>query len=658
MTQLNARCFTALIVGAWAGVAACGGDDDPDPAPAADTVAEDVAPPTGLGIDYGGTSGGEQIRFEPGGDGLTSVPWPNDRWRGADGSVDLSNFPNPANIALINDYLAYGMETLDGFGRNGSVYFEVGQLDMATLPTTEASLDDPRATVQFFNATTDSPDFGKRLPLLFSWMTGQDDPFVEGSMLAIRPVYGFPLNDSETYCVVVSRAVKDSQGRYLEVPPAFTDALTNDPTLQPLRAWLPSSPLAEADIASATCFTTQDATGEMRAIERFVATAPTTELSDISYNGTTTQFHEITATYVAPNYQAGTKPYLSTGGHLEIDADGVPVVQSDETIRVRILIPRNKPMPDEGWPVVLYSHGTFGDWTTCLGGNRVDILSDGLVMICIDQPLHGDRGVGDDDNILNSFNFINPRAGRMSFRQAAADTLWLSHMIAEGRFDFTAEASGFDTAITMNADNIVFFGHSHGGLAGAIVLGVDPRLKGAIISGAAGVLVETILRRKDPTDISRLLALTLNIDESLLDTFHPVMTIAQQLVDATDPINYAPYWLSPVTGGNSKHLFMTEGTLDAASPAVGTDALAAAGGLPVIEPVANYADAFRLRGLAPVTMPVNSNLISDTGQLITAGLRQFEGGDHWVALTDPIAQQIWRGFLRAFRDGDIPIIAP
>jgi hypothetical protein len=281
-------------------------------------------------------------------------------------------------------------------------------------------------------------------------------------------------------------------------------------------------------------------------------------------------------------------------------------------------------------------------------------------MICIDQPLHGDRraDLTADVDFLDVFNFLNPRSGRMTFRQSAVDTMWLSRMIVDGRFDLAAAATTFGEAIKLDPANIVFFGHSHGGLAGTIVLAADARIKGAVLSGASGVMTETILLRKDPLDISATLALILGVEEPWLDTFHPAMTLAQTLVDATDPINYAPYWLEPVTGGNSKHVFMTEGTMDEASPAVGADAVAAAAGIPLLNPVAQPSLAHELKGLRPVDMPVNSNLASTNGQLITGALRQFLGGDHFVALTDRSAIQIWRGFFRAFRQGDVPTIQP
>lgn len=643
-------------------VAAC---DDAATGTSDTTTADstDTVDATGLGIDYGDDPAAAIIRYEPGGPGFTATPWPTDRKRLPSGAPDLSDFPNRTGLALVEDYKAYGAEALDGWSRNGAVYFQVSApIDTETLPDADASRRDPRALAQLVAVTPASPRFGQRTPLLFKLSLDGQDPFYIGPTLVMRPVYGFPLADAETYCAFVTRGVKDAGGRYLGVTPAFTSALASEASLAPLRAWLATqSAIAAGDLAAATCFTTQDATRDMRLVEQVIAARPTTAPYDLKFTGSTQHFHEITGKYRTPNFQGGDKPYLGEGGDLVRGQDGLPVVQLDEEIRFRILIPRQFDMPAAGWPVVLYSHGTFGDWATCRDGSESQVLREGLAMVCIDQPLHGVRaadGVGADINFLEVFNFLNPRSGRMSFRQSAIDTMWQSKMVADGRFDLAASATAFGKAITLDPATIVFFGHSHGGLAGAIVLAADPRLKGAVLSGASGVLVETILRRTDPLDIRSTLATLLGLDADQLDTFHPVMTMAQTLVDATDPINYAPYWLEPVTGGNSKHVLMTEGVDDALSPAVGADAVAAAAGIPLIVPVDHQSPAHALRGLEPVTMPVNSNLISTTGQLVTGGIRQFAGGDHWVALTLPEAIQIWRGFFRAYRQGDVPTIAP
>jgi len=636
-------------------LAACESDSNPS---TSDTVGGDTSldatTPAGLGIDYG--EGGVAIRYEPTSNDFLATPWPTDRLL-VNGKVELSNFPNPTGTPLIANYIAYGEETLDGWGRNGGVYFQLsGALDMSSLPSAEVTLRDPKAIVQLVDATLDGARRGQRTPVLFKQVTGEGDDYYPGPTFVMRPVYGFPLADAGTYCAIVTRAVKGADGLYLAKTPSFEAAFANEASLAPLRDLMGDLAIVPGDLAAATCFTTQDATAEMRRVETFLKTRPTMAPTELKYTGQTAHLHEVQGKYLTPNFQSGEKPYTSEGGDLRFDGQGTPIVAEEETLRYRLLIPRNSTMPAEGWPVILYSHGTFGDWQTCLDGAEQEAVREGLAMICIDQPLHGTRSVSPEVDYLEVFNFINPRSGRMTFRQSAIDTMWLTRMVADGRFDVASGQTTFADAIKLDPDNIVFFGHSHGGLAGTIVLAIDSRIKGAVLSGASGVLIETILRRKDPLDIAETLALVLGVATTELDTFHPTLSLAQMLVDATDPINYAPYWLEPVTGGNSKHVLMTEGTDDALSPAVGADAVAAAAGIPLLNPVAAESPAHALKGLFAVDMPVNSNLLSTTGELVTGALRQFAGGDHWVALENRDAIEIWRGFFRAFREGTVPTI--
>jgi hypothetical protein len=629
-------------------------------APQADLVEPDRAPdapPTegpGLGIDYATTPPGATPRYEPQATDWMAVGWPSDRYRTAGGAVDLGNLPNPLDIDLLDDYLSIGLEALDGFGLNGCVYFELsGPLDLATLPTPAQTME-PAAPIRLVNVTPASPRFGEQLPLRFGFYDQGDDPYYAPHTLALRPVFGRPMAQGETYCAVMTRAVKDAGARYLQAAPDLAGALDQAPELAPLAKWLGSSPLAKADLAVATCFTTQRATRELGLVRGFLAAGDPPVVASMFEPGVFGEFH---GTYLAPNFQAGEKPYIQDGGQLELGADGTtPIVQAQEEIRFMLLVPRDRPMPPAGWPIVLYSHGTGGDYETCRGVDE-ELLSLGLAILCIDQPLHGTRApdpeepLNESQLVAYSFNFTNARAGRMMFRQAAIDTLVLARMVAEGRFDLAETETLSGAALALDPARVYFYGHSHGGLSGSLALAVEPSIQGGVISGAAGVLIETILRRKDPLDIQALVAVALSIPQEHMDTFHPLLSVIQMLVDVTDPVNYSPYWLHPMPGGQAKHVFVTEGTADAASPSVGTDALAAAGGVPLIRPIAKGSEAHALEGLAAIDPPVTLNVATPDGPR-TAGVRQWQGGSHWVATESPEAVAMWMTFLRTLSEGE------
>lgn len=614
----------------------------------------------GLGIDYGSYEAGAAPRWEPQSADWSAIPWPNDMKRTADGGVDLSDFPSN-DVPLIEDYVALGGAVLDGWGLNGSVYFQLDDLiDTESLPEPQVTMNDPKATVQLVNVSKDSPRYGERMPLLFFFYPGGKDPFYLENTLAMRPVYGFPLAEGATYCAVLTRGVKDDRGRYLSPASGFADALASEAAYAPLREWLPDSGLVEDDIAVATCFTTGRPTTELREIRKFLNTLDPPVVTDTSYEGTAQFFHEFRGHYVAPNFQSGVKPYETQGGDVEYDAEGNPVIAELESMRFLLLIPKGYEMPEVGWPVVMYAHGTGAEagYTSCKNAVGNDLVRTGWAMICIDQPLHGARAwkqnVTPTEIYLFSFNFFNPGAGRMMFRQSAIDTMSLSRAVSSGAFDYPNGHGEYTDPIKLDSERVWFFGHSHGGLSGSLVFGVEPLIHGGVISGAGGILVETILRRKDPVDISGLIAPAIGIADDALNTFHPTLSLVQMMVDVTDPINYAPYWLNPTGEGTPKHVFMTEGTEDEATPFVTTEALSAAAGVPMIEPVYSESVAHQLKGLTPVTEPVGNNVKASDGQLYTVGLRQWIG-DHFVAF-DPEAVAMWSNFFGNVRKELDPVI--
>ena len=62
-----------------------------------------------------------------------------------------------------------------------------------------------------------------------------------------------------------------------------------------------------------------------------------------------------------PMWQHGTKPYLIEGGGFVFDEEMMPVLSGWERANFTISVPREVEMPEDGWPVAIYGHGTGGD---------------------------------------------------------------------------------------------------------------------------------------------------------------------------------------------------------------------------------------------------------------------------------------------------------
>jgi hypothetical protein len=85
-------------------------------------------------------------------------------------------------------------------------------------------------------------------------------------------------------------------------------------------------------------------------------------------------------------------------------------------------------------------------------------------------------------------------------------------------------------------------------------------------------------------------------------------------------------------------------------------ALAGSAGLPTLDPVAQSSDAALLRGLVGQPLPAEGNLSGWDGEIITGGLAQFPGYDHFPIFDDPDAAVLYLGFLASSLNGDAPVL--
>src|SRR5438105_11707056 len=86
-----------------------------------------------------------------------ALPFPNDVYRKADGTLDLSGFPT--NSGIVEAYRV-AAQSLDGFGLNQAIYARFdGPLDPTSVPDAEGSID-PRAAVYLVDIDPKSPAHG------------------------------------------------------------------------------------------------------------------------------------------------------------------------------------------------------------------------------------------------------------------------------------------------------------------------------------------------------------------------------------------------------------------------------------------------------------------------------------------------------------------
>src|SRR5205085_6096777 len=120
--------------------------------------------------------------------------------------------------------------------------------------------------------------------------------------------------------------------------------------------------------------------------------------------------------------------------------------QRDEDVCMAVTVPKGT-MPANGWPVVVYAHGTGGSFRSHINeGIAKSLAQAGIAVIGIDQVQHGPRRNGSmkSPNDL-FFNFTNPGAARGNPLQGAADQLSLVKLARD--LDLAAGSSPTSAAI-------------------------------------------------------------------------------------------------------------------------------------------------------------------------------------------------------------------
>jgi len=689
-----------LLLGPWLllglAVTACGGDPEASAAKADAGVGQSADADPWRGEPTGATA-----RYDLSGKGWHDVPFPSDGRRDpSTGRLTLDGFPPARDDGIIPgkilEYLDFAEAELNGWSLQPTVYVAFdAPLDPARLPTAAATASaSAQPTVFLVDVDPQSPERGQFMPLHTRVTGATAGQHLRANLLMAQPIWGKPLRPKTTYAFVVRRGLRDASGKVLGKPPvlhavlgalaeADTGARTKalaalDPksqglatTLAPLSAQLRTGAplLPVADIAAATVFTTGHPSGQLSAMAKWLRDqAPVAKATAWQkVTAANPDYVLITASYKAPNFQAGACPYDEDGsGGFVFDAKGLPVVQRWEDMRVSLAIPKLRKLDAKGkLPVALSAHGTGGDYLSFAEGGGVKISTRlterGLGIISIDQPMHGPRCSPEIKGALldfKTFNFINIAAGRSGFRQSALDTVYLARLVREGMLDVPEDVGPSGLAVAFDPGRMVFIGHSQGGLSGALVAAIEPALQAFVLSGAGAGLSLTIMLRKDPADISKTLTTLIGLDPGELDEFHPLISLVQALSDITDPLSYGRLVFDRPPGVRPPSVLLTEGLLDAATPAATSEALAAAVGLDILAPAVHLNDALTLQQVPVHQGPVSNNLARN-GFQVTGLVSQWKGADHFVIFKIKAAADLYTKFLVTAVEGEaIADLAP
>ena len=567
--------------------------------------------------------------------GFYALPFPNDLRRDTDGTISLKG--HQRSTALIEEYLQVIDDTVEGFGSSSPVFFRfAGPIDPGSLPASPEASRDEDASMYLVNIDPGSPHRGERTPLRFRFET-RSAREIEANWLAALPYPGFALRPLTTYAAVVTRRVKDIAGDAVTPSADMKRVLGGEAATDayaPLLAWLDEPGGDDRDdVASAAVFTTRDPTTIVRRARAVVyRDAPEPAPRNVTLVSEHEGYSLHKGIYDGPLFQEGTIPYDSAedGGRIIVDAAGDPVYQRSQEIRFAVSLPPGPP-PAQGWPLVIYTHGTGGGHLSFHhDGTARRMAAEGLAVLSHDAIHHGTRAPAGTQPELAFFNFFNPYAAVTNVQQGAIDNYQLVRLARTLTVMRAAQAHSFD------AERLYYMGHSQGALTGVPFLPFEPDIDGVVISGGGSLLYLSLLHKTEPLDVSQLVK-TL-IPEPDLDEFNTILGLLQLYADPGDSVNYAPLLAAePVADVAPKSVFISQGFVDLFTPVVSIAALGVAARATPVEPVLEPVQGFALAGIDPVAPPVTGNLNGETVVFLQYQAPVSRDG-HFVVFDVPRAQ--------------------
>ncbi len=590
-------------------------------------------------------------------------PWPSDLRTTSGGAPDVA--PYPDNGISIFTGLKLGAGQRRGFSTIPVGYF---RFTGHVLPR------DPNAVVTdgsilLVDVDPASPDRGWKAPVVAQ--TPNEDLWVPADLLAAAPRPGVVLAPSRKYAFIVLKTAGFEKA--VSQPALLGDALRGRGRLADLYAPLAGSldkiAIKADDIVAATVFTTGDVVADNAALGDKVLAAYQPELTDFTLEADARlpDLCHVRAKITMPQFQRGT-PIYDTDGLFELDPNGLPVKQRDESIPVSIAIPRTA-MPANGYPLIVYFHGSGGVSREFLdGGDKADssdlshwpgpvVTQDGFAMAGAALPISPERvpKAGDTD-YLNVNNMV---AMRDTFRQGIIESRLLISALERA---VIPPLAGCNTAPVKFQPHPHAQGQSMGGMYTNLVSASEPRIPISVPTGAGGFWTYFVLITHKVQ--GNALSLILRTPERL--TFlHPTMSIGELALEAIDPMVSAPRLAyRPLAGHPARPIYEPAGKDDSYFPMEIYDAMALAYHHPRAgeEIWSSMTDAQRLLGLdTPATFPVKSNLKSVDGQLYTGAILQFTVpapyDPHGVYRRVDAAIHQYRCFHKTFRDTGTAVIS-
>jgi hypothetical protein len=538
------------------------------------------------------------------GETFWDLPFPSDLRLTPEGRPDLAGFPNRRHLPVLDALLSVASE------RAGFPVMPIGWFRFTGEPPQHA-LDqviqaDAAADVLLVDIDPSSDERGALYALVAQ--TLPPDDFTATGLVAIAPRPGTVLRAHTRYAFVLRRGFAPDAA----VPAAFaTLAAGKAPSgahgaaaaelYAPLWDTLDGLGISRDELLVATVFTTGDEVAVLHARSEAIRATQHAVIADLHVDPVDGAAHagycELVGTATFPQYQLGTQPF-PTEGRFQLDAAGVPVVQSMMTVPLTIVIPTGT-MPATGWPLWQFFHGS--------GGASWDIVDDGPSHTAEDIPDVGKgpgyvvakRGIAAAASALpvnperlagaSSYAYLNINnlsAFPYTFQQGVFEQRLLLDALLELQISpaVVAACPGMAlpsgaTAHRFDATKLMAGGHSMGGMYTNMIGAVEPRFGALTPFGAGGFWNMMILDTEIVAGARSLLAGVFGVEGDTLSFVHPTLALIGLGWEIAEPgPSMARLARRPLPGFPARHVYEPIGLDDKFFPNPVFDAAALAYG--------------------------------------------------------------------------------
>lgn len=625
------------------------------------------------------------------------LPFPLDLRLDAAGRPDLGGFPRPERNPLLAPLAAIAGDR-SRFPVTPTGYFRFSARPASHAPD-ERIPAVPSAPILLVDVDSRSPERGR---LFATFVTAlEPDAYAPPFLLAVRAAPGIVLHPGRTYAFVVKREWGDQAGVPLAVSKSFAElgaghtpggarGAAARELYRPLWETLDALGVARGDVAAASVFSTGDVVAELAELSaellgRYRVTIDDLHL-DSDDGAAHERFCELVGTATVPQFQTGTPPF-ATGGLFELGADGLPREQRRETVPVVVTIPR-QPMPPEGYPLLLYFHGSGGLASQVVDRGPITepggeprpgegpahvLAAHGIATLASALPLNPERLPGAAPRAY--LNPINLAAYRDTFRQGTIEQRLLIDAAHHLAIDpaMLASCSGprlpaGAAAFRLQTEPMSVLGQSMGAQYGNFVSATDARVGAVALTGSGGLWSSLVLALDliPGIETAQLLAPLLGAGQPIT-TLHPSMALLDLAWEAAAPEVYAPRLArQPLAGFGPRAVYQPIGQHDSNFPEPIFDAMALAHGNQqageILWPGTQQALSLDgLDGIAPY--PVRSNRVSASGEPVTGVVVQYAGDGlddphHIYVQLDAVKHQYGCFFETFFASGVAVVPAP